>query len=156
MKGESGCFPNFNPQPPPCIFFHQTIFLITQQKLQQPDFKEHQKFSRETNITLNSGWGQNKWGCATIKMNTQRCHALWALCLDLCPFVWLLLWLYFIFAKIFQVLTFLVFYLTRFSLYLKGVYFALLCLITFVYFLHFIVHCSKFFNCIYFWHSFLL
>jgi len=41
------------------IFFHQTIFLITQQKLQHADFKQHETTARETNIT--AGGERSLW-----------------------------------------------------------------------------------------------
>lgn len=90
MREESGCFPNFTPLTPnPHIFFHQTIFLITQQKLQQPDFKEHQKFCRETNITLHPLRGQKKRGCTGIRVNTQKNSRSVGFVLDPCHFLWL-------------------------------------------------------------------
>lgn len=52
------------PSPPSHISFHQTIFLITQQKRQQPDFKQHHATAREANITLQAGKGHfETWAC---------------------------------------------------------------------------------------------
>lgn len=58
--------------PPSCISFHQTIFLITQQKQRQPDFKQHQAAIREPDITLQAGKGHfvNKRERQHIKAKT--------------------------------------------------------------------------------------
>lgn len=54
------------------ISFHQTIFLITQQKQRQPDFKQHQAAIREPDITLQAGKGHfvNKRERQHIKAKT--------------------------------------------------------------------------------------
>lgn len=58
--------------PPSRISFHQTIFLITQQKQRQPDFKQHQAAIREPDITLQAGKGHfvNKRERQHIKART--------------------------------------------------------------------------------------
>lgn len=58
--------------PPSRISFHQTIFLITQQKQRQPDFKQHQAAIREPDITLQAGKGHfvNKRERQHIKAKT--------------------------------------------------------------------------------------
>lgn len=56
---------------PSFISFHQTIFLITQQKLQKPHIKRHQTTIREPNITLQERKGhfENKREHKHIKAN---------------------------------------------------------------------------------------
>lgn len=76
MYGGWGC--TVNPcaclfsSPPSRISFHQTIFLITQQKQRQPDFKQHQAAIREPDITLQAGKGHfvNKRERQHIKAKT--------------------------------------------------------------------------------------
>lgn len=58
--------------PPSRISFHQTIFLIAQQKQRQPDFKQHQAAIREPDVTLQAAKGHfvNKRERQHIKTRT--------------------------------------------------------------------------------------